>query len=151
MAPATPPPKIKSLFAALTMASVSISVRSPCSMTILSKSDFIAGVKLLRSRLTFFFCRFLLGIIIDSEACLRRAHQLHYLHLRHRIGHMHSQAAVVRTCLVRKTSNGERRSIARKHCAYLRKLVKIREDFHHHLQLFANSFDDKFRLADRLV
>src|SRR5580704_5091365 len=30
MAPATPPPSSKSLFAAFTMASVSISVRSPC-------------------------------------------------------------------------------------------------------------------------
>src|SRR5437588_1202404 len=43
IAPATPPPKIKSLFAALTMASVSFSVRSPCSMSILSASDFISG------------------------------------------------------------------------------------------------------------
>src|SRR5713101_4589754 len=43
MAPATPPPRIRSLFAALTMASVSISVKSPCWMTILSTSDFIVG------------------------------------------------------------------------------------------------------------
>src|SRR5438105_9931881 len=43
IAPATPPPRIKSLFAALTMTSVSISVRSPCWMTILSASDFISG------------------------------------------------------------------------------------------------------------
>src|SRR5215472_3845059 len=43
MAPATPPPRIKSMFAALTIASVSISVRSPCSMMIRSASGFMAG------------------------------------------------------------------------------------------------------------
>src|SRR2546426_2919661 len=36
MAPATPPPRIRSLLAALTMASVSISVRSPCVRMIFS-------------------------------------------------------------------------------------------------------------------
>src|SRR3984893_18807549 len=36
MAPATPPPSCKSLFAALTMASTSISVRSPCIRIIFS-------------------------------------------------------------------------------------------------------------------
>src|SRR5689334_10729010 len=50
MAPATPPPKIKSLFAALTMASVSISVRSPCSMTTFSERDFIKDTSLAKSR-----------------------------------------------------------------------------------------------------
>src|SRR5205807_2151458 len=48
MAPATPPPRIKSLFAALTMASVSISVRSPCWMRILSASGFIFSSERLR-------------------------------------------------------------------------------------------------------
>src|SRR5579864_4700370 len=36
MAPATPPPSCKSLLAALTIASASTSVKSPCSKTILS-------------------------------------------------------------------------------------------------------------------
>src|SRR5215472_943916 len=44
MAPATPPPRIKSLFAALTMASVSISVKSPCWMRILSARGFLGGI-----------------------------------------------------------------------------------------------------------
>src|ERR1700688_227440 len=38
IAPATPPPSCRSLFAALTMASVSMSVRSPCWITIASAS-----------------------------------------------------------------------------------------------------------------
>src|SRR5215467_715463 len=69
MAPATPPPKIKSLFAALTMASVAISVRSPCSMTILSENDFIAGKKTtFAPPLAFLFRCLLLGVFIDSAA-----------------------------------------------------------------------------------
>src|SRR5580692_1534426 len=39
MAPATPPPSSKSLFAAFTMASVSISVRSPCWIMIFCASS----------------------------------------------------------------------------------------------------------------
>ena len=63
---------------------------------------------------------------------------------------MHSNAAVARTRVVRKTSNGERRSIARKNRTSLRKLVKNREEFQLHLQFFGNCFDDKFRLANRI-
>src|SRR5258708_22977824 len=45
MAPATPPPRIRSLLAALTMASVTMSVRSPCVRMI-----FASGVMVTSSR-----------------------------------------------------------------------------------------------------
>src|SRR5580658_4678387 len=54
MAPATPPPSWRSLFAALTMASVSMSVRSPCWMTIFSESPLVI------------LCGFLIAFLISS-------------------------------------------------------------------------------------
>src|SRR4029077_172593 len=44
MAPATPPPRMRSLLAALTMASTSISVRSPCWMMMRSEGGFIGDI-----------------------------------------------------------------------------------------------------------
>src|SRR5437660_11821254 len=71
IAPATPAPKTKSLLAALTMASVSISVRSPCWMTIFSASDFIVeSIHISPVQLCLFLRGFLLPVVINAASRL---------------------------------------------------------------------------------
>src|SRR5579864_1210078 len=165
-APATPPPRIKSLFAALTMASVSISVRSPCWITILSASGFIA-----RAFFPATFCReysytlrhFVYNRNFFAHAArhltargngflrsVRRTDQLDSLHLRRWIKKVHADAALAENDDVRKIRNGKRSSATSKNCARFSKLVENRKQFELHLQLIRNRFDDEFRLANRV-
>src|SRR6266850_1768612 len=79
MAPATPAPRTKSLFAALTTASVSISVRSPCCMTILSANGFMSDSLRFPCRLGLFLSGSWLRVIVDAAA--RFAAQAPLLHI----------------------------------------------------------------------
>src|SRR5690348_422532 len=166
MAPATPPPKIKSLFAALTMASVSISVRSPCWITILSASGFIASAffpAAFRCAYSYTLRRFVYNRNFFAHAAryfsargngflrsVQRTDQLDSLHLRRWIKKVHADTALAENDDVRKIRNGKRSSGTSKNCARLGKLVENRKQLELHLQLIRNRFDDEFRLANRV-
>src|SRR6266849_477834 len=142
MAPATPPPKIKSLLAALTMAFVSISVKSPCWITILSEIDFVICLLAFRSMSLFAppdgetrrfvdHDNFLAHAPPDFPAsgnsilgCLNAFHQLQELPARVGIAEVHADAALGAEGNCRHFRDRERRSIARKNGAGPGELVK---------------------------
>src|SRR6266852_1509427 len=165
MAPATPPPKIKSLLAAFTMASVSISVKSPCWITILSEIDFV--ICLLAFRPMSLFAppdgetrrfvdhdNFLAHAPPDFPAsgnsilgCLNAFHQLQELPARVGIAEVHADAALGAEGNCRHFRDRERRSIARKNGAGPGELVKDGKKLDLHFHLFWNGLDDQIGCA----
>src|ERR1700683_2046093 len=130
IAPATPPPNCRSLLAAFTMASVSISVRSPCWM-MMRLANFMAHPP------------------ADFRAkgnCLvgsfERANNFQRFHFWRWIEEVHSDAVLGAKCNRGYFRYGKRRRGAREDCTGFSKFVEYREYFELRLHFIRNSLDN---------